>query len=564
MTFMKTSLATATALSLFGAAHAWYPELTSCLSPFEPFVYVGCYDNGQTGQPEALSLRTDLDTQNMTVEICVAECKVSTAELDESQCSFPCTGNSSETCGGNTEVNIWMDPTFEPLGNQTTADYTYVGCWTDDSDQGRALFYSQDNLNATTMTTEACLASCLAGGYPFAGTEYASQCWCGVVIGNGTALAADQTTCNMPCNGDSDEICGGPALLSLYVATDLESLEPCGYVPPVSSSTPPTTTTTTTTISSTTSSITTTTTTSCTTTTTSSTKTTGNLLTWNIFDSQTTTPTTTTSTPVCTTTVVTPPSCEYKCGNWCSNPLPDWSDNSSCLMAVSNCEVQIASCFAEAGFPGALECLQFGEWCQSVGQYCGSSGCTSGQSCSKSGCTSSNPPSGGGKPTTITSTYPCPTTTTTTKATTTSTATCIPTPTAICTQPSDSQWGFGPGNPVGGINLPVVACNNIQNDWQGGNVFKLYTSQNSNNCPSYPRSGCSSACSAACETQYDQCINTYAQGCKSQPSRFGLSYSSATQACKAQYSECLSINKNVNGNGHCTSWDHNCGCAMPW
>jgi hypothetical protein len=69
------SLAAVAALSLVNSAQAWYNELPPCLTPFDPFVYTGCYDNGQPGTKEALSLRTDLDTQNMTVETCVAECK---------------------------------------------------------------------------------------------------------------------------------------------------------------------------------------------------------------------------------------------------------------------------------------------------------------------------------------------------------------------------------------------------------------------------------------------------------------------------------------------------------
>lgn len=69
------SLSAIAALSLVNTAQAWYNELPSCVTPFEPFVYTGCFDNGQPGTKEALSLRSDLDTQNMTVETCVAHCK---------------------------------------------------------------------------------------------------------------------------------------------------------------------------------------------------------------------------------------------------------------------------------------------------------------------------------------------------------------------------------------------------------------------------------------------------------------------------------------------------------
>ncbi|CAJ2506440.1 Uu.00g005700.m01.CDS01 [Anthostomella pinea] len=185
------SFAAIAALGLIHLAQAWYNDLPNCLSPFDPFVYSGCYDNGQPGQPQALSLRTDEDQQNMTVEDCVSACKgngyrlaglgyygvcycgqtVSTALLDESECSFPCTGNSSQTCGGDTQVNIYMDPTFPTIAEPSIGEYAPVGCWTDDSPNGKALFYRQESLDSSTMTTETCLSSCLAGGFPFAGTE---------------------------------------------------------------------------------------------------------------------------------------------------------------------------------------------------------------------------------------------------------------------------------------------------------------------------------------------------------------------------------------------------------
>ncbi|KAI0816540.1 WSC domain-containing protein [Xylaria sp. FL0064] len=532
------SFAAFAALSLVNTAQAWYNDLPSCLAPFEPFVYTGCYDNGQPGTKEALSLRTDLDTQNMTVETCVAHCKgnsyrlaglsyygvcycgetVSTALLPEDQCSFPCTGNSSETCGGDTQVNIWMDPTFPPIEDQTNiSEYVPVGCWTDDSSEGKALFYRQDNLDSSALTTEQCLQSCLSGGFPFAGTEYGGECYCGVVVGNGTALAADASTCNMPCNGQSDEICGGPARLSLYVAKDLQSLEPCGTSPDSSSTitTPPVTSTT-----------------------------------------PPPTSTTTTSSPVCTTTSVPPPTCEYKVGKWCSNPVPEWHDKPACLLSWSQCLIQSTSCFVKAGLPDALNCFKYAEWCGELDLYCLTS-CKNG-ACDKPSFVNKYPPKGGNSPTTHTSTYPCPTTITTTKTKTTTTtpyptSSCpVPTPTGICTQPTNKKYGYGPGNPVGGIPLPIVTCNNIKDDYMTGNVFKLYTDKDSHNCPSYPRPQCPNACADACKAQYDQCESVYTDGCKK--GLFNYSYKDADAACNAQYNDCLSVNKDVKGNGHCTTW----------
>ncbi|RYC54200.1 hypothetical protein CHU98_g12008 [Xylaria longipes] len=488
------SLAAVAALSLVNTVQAWYNDLPSCLTPFEPFVYTGCYDNGQPGQMEALSLRTDLEGP-MTVEKCVAHCK----------------------------VNIWMDPTFPPLADQTdVSEYVPVGCWTDDSSNGKALFYRQDNLDSSTLTTQGCLQSCLSGGFPFAGTEYAGECYCGVVIGNGTDLATDASTCNMPCNGNPDEICGGPARLSLYVAKDLQSLEPCGTPPDTSSTitTPPVTSTT-----------------------------------------PPSSSTTTTSAPVCTTTTVTPPACEYKVGKWCSNPIPNWHDEKGCLLSWSQCALQSASCFLKAGFPDALQCFEYVDWCAKLDVYCLTK-CFGGACDGKPAFIKKSPPKSGGSPTTHTSTYACPTTiaTTTTKTSTTTpypTSSCpVPTPTGICTQPTNKKYGYGPGNPVGGIGLPYVTCNNIRDDWNAGNVFKLYTDKDSHKCPSYPRPECPSACADACKTQFQQCESVYAEGCKT--GSFTQHYTDADAACKAQYNECLAVNKNVKGTGHCTTWTSGC------
>ncbi|CAJ2506442.1 Uu.00g005720.m01.CDS01 [Anthostomella pinea] len=235
-----------------------------------------------------------------------------------------------------------------------------------------------------------------------------------------------------------------------------------------------------------------------------------------------------------------------------------------------------------------MDCFNFGEWCGMINDYCGSN-CTSGKCGGKSNCFKSSPPKGGNPPSTVTSTYPCTTTATSKTSSTTSaspTSSCpVPTPTGICIQPSSSKYNYGPGNPVGGVQLPVVTCNNIQSDWKHGNVFKLYTDGDSKNCPSYPRAQCGSACSDACKAQFQQCESVYVEGCKTNgqadgkswgsgysskrsvsyfdtaetarraQGRFGQNYKDADAACKAQLSDCLQTNKNVKDTGKCGAWN---------
>ena len=233
-----------------------------------------------------------------------------------------------------------------------------------------------------------------------------------------------------------------------------------------------------------------------------------------------------------------------------------------------------------------MNCFNFAGWCKNVDGYCKAGGK------SKSDCLNKNPPSGGGKPTTSTITIPCKTTTTPTSTATTSTKCPIPTPTGICTQPSNSYWGYGPGNSVGGIDMPSLTCNDLKSDF-AQNPFKLYTDPDSTKCSSFPRGSCSSACSSACKLQYNQCISTYAQGCKSnqqtgsswggfyswltsifnwkrdsadyftysqssesekRSSGWTDSYSTANSKCQQQYTDCLNVNKGTSGSGKCGSW----------
>ncbi|ETS85780.1 hypothetical protein PFICI_03805 [Pestalotiopsis fici W106-1] len=601
-----------TALSCLPRGLAWYRELPTCLDEFQPFVPVGCFDNGEPGGQEALSMKTEISVTGMTTEICVAECKgngfryaglawygncycgqtVDTAMVDSSQCSLPCDGNKTQACGGDTQVNIYQDPTFLPVNETTVDEYVALGCYTDGSSLGKALFYQQKMADTADVTTEACLGACLKGGFPFAGTEYAQECYCGVVLGNDTAQV-DVAECAMPCTGNSSQICGGPDRLSLYVAKDLQSLEPCGYEPPANSSS------TTTIISSTTSSSL----VSSSTSTPASANATYSYshvpssslsvptslfptrsatLTTSVSSGvpssapssapssvpsskpSTTTTSTTSSAAICTATTITPPTCEYSCGKWCSSPLPDWSDGTGCLTAWSSCSLQVAACFAKAGWPDAMDCFSFLEWCADISTYCASKGG------SKSDCFAKNPPKGGKPSTTSTSVYPCPTTTTSSVRSSSSTTTTtssypVPTPTGGCKQPTNSKYSYGDGAPVGGIALPVMTCNNLQSDYQSGNVFKLYTDSDSRKCASYPRSRCEAACSDACRAQYDDCQYTYAEGCRVNGSaggksyggsvdRFTETYESASTRCTYQYLDCLDVNHGITGDGKCTKY----------
>ncbi|KAJ4337389.1 hypothetical protein N0V87_004712 [Didymella glomerata] len=81
------------------------------------------------------------------------------------------------------------------------------------------------------MTNQKCRDVCQGLGSILAGTEYAGECYCGNTLQGVGAPAPDgEAQCNMACNGNTTEICGGPNRLSLFRYYK-------GNEPPVSSTT---------------------------------------------------------------------------------------------------------------------------------------------------------------------------------------------------------------------------------------------------------------------------------------------------------------------------------------
>lgn len=67
------------------------------------------------------------------------------------------------------------------------------------------------------MTLEKCASLC--SSYPYFGTQWSRECFCGDELTEGSA-AAPEADCNMPCAGDSSQLCGGGRRLSLYNNAD--------------------------------------------------------------------------------------------------------------------------------------------------------------------------------------------------------------------------------------------------------------------------------------------------------------------------------------------------------
>ena len=82
----------------------------------------------------------------------------------DSDCSFPCSGDANQTCGGASRVAVYKDPTFSDVSPGATTGYNSKGCYSEGT-YGRAVAARQTNLDYNSMTIETCLAACKSQGY---------------------------------------------------------------------------------------------------------------------------------------------------------------------------------------------------------------------------------------------------------------------------------------------------------------------------------------------------------------------------------------------------------------
>jgi WSC domain/PAN domain len=206
----------------------------SASSTVANWVYAGCANDTVTKR--ALTVKPSLtNSTGMTVEMCQKYCNgmnyplsgveyaqecycglslSSGSSIGYSGCNMACKGNPSETCGGSLRLSLYNNTNFAyPKIPFTAANYTFVGCYTDNTSARTLRNYSTSS--TTSMTVESCTAICAAKHYAYAGVEYAAECYCANSIASG-ALLANAADCNMFCSGTKTEFCGGPDRIQIY------------------------------------------------------------------------------------------------------------------------------------------------------------------------------------------------------------------------------------------------------------------------------------------------------------------------------------------------------------
>ena len=88
---------------------------------------------------------------------------------------------------------------------------TYLGCWQDNGNRALPAFLG------TSYTIEQCVQTAQQAGYRYAGLQWFNECWAGSTPpwARGYAQLPD-SSCSTPCDGNTDEKCGGGWANSVY------------------------------------------------------------------------------------------------------------------------------------------------------------------------------------------------------------------------------------------------------------------------------------------------------------------------------------------------------------
>ncbi|KAN0122276.1 WSC domain containing protein [Hyaloscypha variabilis] len=97
--------------------------------------------------------------------------------------------------------------------------WSYYGCWNETTlaagtNGARALAGGVEE-DLSTMTADVCLAYCKSASYTFAGIEYTRECYCANLL-NAISNKLPDSSCDLPCAGNSSQICGGDLALTVY------------------------------------------------------------------------------------------------------------------------------------------------------------------------------------------------------------------------------------------------------------------------------------------------------------------------------------------------------------
>lgn len=230
MASARFSLLTVSLLSGFSLVHSLPSPQVAQRAEDVPVTHLGCYVDNSQGSRELNSASTT--SPSMTAQVCAAFCSRyqffgieygqecycgdtnAAPAAPSADCSFPCPGDASETCGAGNRLDVYKNEAYAPAGPAALQGSSYVGCFVD----GGPRVLPSSSIASDDMTAAKCQANC--AGFEYFGVEYGRECYCG---NDAPTQTAPETDCSFPCAGSDAEFCGAGNRLNVYKRTAASS-----------------------------------------------------------------------------------------------------------------------------------------------------------------------------------------------------------------------------------------------------------------------------------------------------------------------------------------------------
>ncbi|KAL8920259.1 MAG: hypothetical protein Q9172_004572 [Xanthocarpia lactea] len=151
--------------------------------------------------------------------------------------SSPSSSSSSTSTSRSSTTSTTSSSTLYPTPSQTISNYAYAGC----ANATNPLALNALSRASTSMDLSTCQSYCTQNNYGLSGVQNGDTCYCGNGLQSFSAIQkelgdAKDSKCNVPCKGNSTEICGAMDYLSVWNATEAVKIPPTmvkqvGYYP---------------------------------------------------------------------------------------------------------------------------------------------------------------------------------------------------------------------------------------------------------------------------------------------------------------------------------------------
>lgn len=137
----------------------------------------------------------------------------------DSNCNSPCSGNSSETCGGSYKTELYDTSSAAQLvaADVAARPAGWIGCVNNSPGTALASYNAYDG----QLTVERCVATCKTYNYAYAGLANGAYCRCSSTDPRTVvAQVPSAVYCTVGCPGNSTETCGNAGgLADVYNVT---------------------------------------------------------------------------------------------------------------------------------------------------------------------------------------------------------------------------------------------------------------------------------------------------------------------------------------------------------